>query len=103
MATGTFIPFANLSGNGSTAAISLESQVQGTFKGDTESTAQVVSTVWGTTRVDLEARLASTLAWAVVEADIAANKIVRIGVAQAVRLTVKTYDGTGTIGGGVLI
>lgn len=101
--TGTYIAFGNLTANGSNTPIVLGDQIVGTLKGDTESSVQVVGTVWGATRVDIEARLDSTLAWAVVEEDIAANKIVRIGVAQAVRLTVKSYGGSGTIGGGVLI
>jgi hypothetical protein len=100
--TGTYIPFANLTANGSTAAVVLSDQITGTQKGDTESSVQVTLTVTSGATVAIEARLDAGLAWAAVESGIIENKIVRIGVAQAIRLTVTGYS-SGTIGGGVLI
>jgi len=74
---------------------------QSALRGRDERSVQV--TIVGTSAsVDIEARLDATQGWAKVETGITANKIVRIGSAQAVRLNVTAIN-SATVSGGVLV
>jgi hypothetical protein len=99
----SYVAFGNVSSATSTAAIDISKHAGAAEHGRNETMVQVEKAAGATASIDVETRLDSSLSWVKVETAITANKIIRIGAAKEVRLTVTSYSGSGNIGGGVLV